>query len=590
MMSAWTLSVHVCVLFGWNLKNLLLLVPFVVSLFFIGFFHCLKKSPNSFETEAISYERAVVGLLLLAWIFLAYAVTRSDLDDAYFTAVAAFSSSHPESSLLAVDPMFGEKKLPLPFPSCRFSSFELISGAIAYLFSVPAMDPYYIYLLPVWLMVVLAATFLLTKEIIPQRWILAGVIAFLFTLLLGEMHRGPANFSFVRIFQGKAVFLSAIVPLIFYFTAKFLSKRGTLMDLFLLGCCQMTSIGLSHFGTLMAPIAGFGALFSNVPLIISNWKKACLAFAMLLIPAPYLIYIMLQSKNSPLLNFPLESSTQVWSSVMGIHQQYLIGLLLIIGPILAKNSLMRWRLAIPIFLFFFIYLNPYLSEFISKYVTTPAVYWRISWSFPILIFSAISYALVIDNILEKKPLRHFYVSLWFFIFGLILYSLPYNTLREKNIGPFEGFAVWKVPSNTLGIAMEIITIIGDNGTSLLAPDEIAGVVSRFEKHPRLVNVRGMYLDILKPSFSSEEYSRRIALYNLTLGTISEEERFIEESLKQLNVSIVIIAVDNESSEIVHLLHTAHYKRIKVKSNYAFWVNKTSSLRDAVKQINVTNNE
>ncbi|WP_369333622.1 DUF6077 domain-containing protein, partial [Pseudomonas viridiflava] len=83
------------------------------------------------------------------------------------------------------------------------------------------MDFYYIYLLPVWVIASIAANFLLAKALMPRSWILVGVITVGLLLLLGEMHRSTANFSFVRIFQGKAVFLSFIVPAIFYLTARY---------------------------------------------------------------------------------------------------------------------------------------------------------------------------------------------------------------------------------------------------------------------------------------------------------------------------------------------------------------------------------
>ncbi len=90
------------------------------------------------------HENLIVGLFSIAAIILAYAVSRSDLDDAFYVAVSAFSSSHPESSLLASDPMLGDNDLPLLFPSYRSSSLELLGGALGYLLSVPAMDIYYI--------------------------------------------------------------------------------------------------------------------------------------------------------------------------------------------------------------------------------------------------------------------------------------------------------------------------------------------------------------------------------------------------------------------------------------------------------------
>ncbi len=378
------------------------------------------------------HENLIVGLFSIAAIILAYAVSRSDLDDAFYVAVSAFSSSHPESSLLASDPMLGDNDLPLLFPSYRFSSFELLGGALGYLLSVPAMDIYYIYQLPLWIIASIAANFLLTRELIPRHWFMAGAITLLFILLLGETHRSPANFSFARIFQGKAVFVSVVVPAIYYLTAKFFSKQGTNSDIFLLLCCQVASIGLSNFGMLAAPIAGFGAVMSNIPLALKvRRQRLYAALAVLFIPLPYLIDTAMQSTGSPVFNFGTESADNVWISVFGQNQQYLIGMLLLAGPVLANDRITRWRLTVPPLLMLAIYLNPWLSGFISNHLTTPPVYWRVVWSFPILVFSAVSLCLIIIRVSEGILPKLYSVSLFLGILLLTIYSLPLNTLRSK---------------------------------------------------------------------------------------------------------------------------------------------------------------
>lgn len=636
LFSGWTLSAHVCVLFGLNLKALLLIAPLVIiSLFgtyfllpatkssfflnrnifwsgrtwitnkniflvsltalvilpafiywsYIAFWIlsvsllmlCLLRldagKPLVFDNDVNNPRKSnvlIVALLSLTAVALSYAVSRSDLDDSFYVAVAAFLSSNPAHPLIATDPMLGEPGFPLIFPSYRFASFELLSGAVAYLLSVPAMDVYYIYLLPVWVVAAVVAIFLLTKELIPKHWLLAGVVALFLTLLLGEMHRSPANFSFVRIFQGKAVFLSVIVPTIFYLTARFFSERGTKADLFLLACCQVASIGLTNFGMLMGPIAGFGALMSNIPLALkSGLIKLYCAFAILLLPIPYLINVALQSKSSPIMNFVAETASNVWASVFGFHQQYLVGILLLAGPVLAKDVITTWRLAVPPFLLFAIYLNPWLSGFISKYVTTPPVYWRVVWSFPILVFAAVSFSMIAIELFERKTHRLIPALLSAIVFILTLYSLSFNTLRPENIGSVEGFAAWKVPGAHLVVAQKAIKIDSDGGR-LLAPDEIAGLISRFEHHPRLVSTRGLYLDLMGPSIGGVEYTPRRVLYDFVTGKTEQKTEVVRLALSTLDVSVIVLNINNETKDITLLLRSEGYKQREWINDYSIW--------------------
>lgn len=514
----------------------------------------------------------IVALVAIITISLSYIVLRSDLDDASYVAIAAFLSANPAHAILSSDPMLGEPGggIPLVIPTLRFTSFELLSGAIAHLLSAPAMDVYYIYLLPVWCIAATFATFLLAREIIPGHWLLVGALTFLLTLLLGETHRGMGNFSFVRLFQGKAVFLSVMVPAIFYLTARFFSERGTYADLFLLACCQVTSIGLSSFGMLMGPLVGFGALISNMPL--ANTKKFCYAFVPLLLPLPYLINVALAFTGSPIISSKAESAADVWISVFGSHQQYLVGFLFLAAPVLAKDTVTKWRITVPPLLLLAIYLNPLLNRFISQYVTTPRVYWRITWSFPILVFAAVSFCMLIVEFLDRKNSRLLPAILLAFASALTFYSLPFNTLRPENLlDPFNGFATWKVPATHLAVAKKAVDI-EDHGGRLLAPDEIAGVISRFERHPRLVSTRAFYLNLIRPQIGEDNYIHRKILNNFANNNGSPQaQREVASALRTLDVSIIVLNSNAETNDVLAILAPLGFKKRELIDGYTIWV-------------------
>lgn len=522
------------------------------------------------EPKHYRYDTPIVISLVVVSILTAYAVSRSDLDDSFYVAVAAYSSANPTNALLSGDPMLGETDIPLIFPSYYFSSFELLSGALAYLFQVPAMDLYYIYLLPVWVVAAVLVTFLLTRQMIPNHWLFAGIIALLLTLLLGEMHRSPANFAFVRIFQGKAVFLSVIVPAIFYFTARYFSHRGTRTDLWLLACCQLASIGASNFGMLMGPIAGLGALASNLPLVATRGiRTASAALAVISIPLPYLIAVALQTNVSALVGFGSESPARVWTSVFGANQQYLVSILMLVGPILARDTLSRWRMTIPALLLIGVYLNPGLGELISQYITTPPVYWRVVWSFPITILCSISACMLVVEVTDKSRFTFPTAVLAAVVLVLAAFSLSHHTLRSENIGADGGFATWKIPLPDLVVA-ETAMRFSEAGGTLLAPDEIAGVISRFEHRPALVSTRGLYLHLIKPLVSEEEYFPRKTLYDFVTGQLSMKDEEVRRAIKVLNVSTIVVRNGPEVQEVFNLLTSDGFVLRAKVYDYSIW--------------------
>lgn len=514
---------------------------------------------------------AVVLCTALTAVVLTLWVSRSDLDDAFYVAVAAFTSAHPDAPLLAFDPMHGDTGLPLIFPSYRFASYELLAGAVAHLFGIPAMDVVYRLFPPLWAVASVFSIFLLAREYMPQRWILLGIVTFLLIVVLGESHRAPANMMFVRMFQGKAVYLSVIVPAIFYLTARYFSSRGTSVDLFLLGCSLVTAIGLSNFGMLAAPVAGVGALISNTPLIAkASRKKIWGILVTLAIPLPYLVSVAVDSSwGSSMVQFENESASQVWTSVFGKYQQYFVGILLLIGPVLARDTTTRWRLAVPPLLLFALYLNPWLSNFISQNITTPPVYWRVVWSFPVLIFAAASICILIDRLTERTERRLFLTILSAIVVGLYILSLPFNTLRARNIGLTQGFASRKVDANDYAVAEKSIQI---NGYShrLLAPDHIAGLISRFELHPKLVSVRGLYLDILAPAFGPLVYRQRRILRDFVSGTFEHDKENIREMLVSLDVSTVVISGKNVNNYTIYILGAENFHIIEKINGYLIW--------------------
>jgi len=554
---------------SWNVFWIASVLILVLTLLRHDDIHSAESSPFS---QAVNRKGPIVIVLAtLVLVVLSYAITRSDLDDAFYAAVAASASSSPAEALKRGDPMLGEIGLSLILPSYRFVSFELLSGAGGYLFSVPAINFYYVYFLPIWVAASVLAMFLLTSELIPKYWVIAGCIAIALTLLLGEMHRSPANFAFVRLFQGKAVFLSALVPAMFYLTARFTSDRGTTADLLLLGCCQISSVGLTHFGMLMGPIAGFSALVSNALVCRGeNSKKFVYALAVLFVPLPYLLSIAAESAGSSIMELKPESAADVWLSVFGAHQQFLLGMLLLAGPALAKDSMTRWRLAIPPLILYAVLLNPFLSEYISKYVTTTPVYWRVVWSFPIMIFAAISLCLIIVRIRERGANRYVQAFVGAVVCSAVVYAVPFHTLTKENVEGMDRFAEWKISQDHLRVSEVAMELVRNEGR-LLAPDEVAGVVSRFENHPRLVSTRGFYLPMMKSSFSPNEYEARTALHRFVIGKAIEDHSVVQDALRGLEVAVIVLNRNVESTGHLDMLKSTDFNLHSVVDGYSIWV-------------------
>lgn len=530
----------------------------------------LDESSSCGVSQIRRWQWSVVFCLSIAAALLTLAVSRSDMDDAFYVAISAFSASHPQEALFAFDPMHGDRSLPLMFPTYRFAASELLVGAFAYLLNISAMDVAYKILPPVWAMFSVVCIFLLAQELMPRRWIMLGIATLFLILILGECHRGPANMAFVRLFQGKAVYVSAIVPAIFYLTARYFSPRGKAADLFLLGCVQITAIGMTGSAILFAPMAGFIALLSNYILFSLNGGKRKLKrlLGTFLIVFPYAAIAIFELQNRYLALLPpfkRESSAQIWESIFGSNQQYLLAILLLSGPLLAKDRLLRYRLAIPTFLFFM-----FLAPWFTQIFYTP-IYWRISWLFPILIFSACSICIILDKLFFEKDRKILVMLLFALILYLIAVSLPLNTLRVGN-NVYWGFAERKIPSGDLAVAEKAAILCGQTGM-LLAPEAIAGIISRFEKHPVLICVRREYIDALASEMGLKNYSERLLLCDFVSGKDALDWQSIQKALESNNVKTIVIHSKNMSVNKDTLFEAAGFYQECSIHNYQIWIDR-----------------
>lgn len=550
----WTATAHLAVLTGASLDTLLISAPFGVAAFFLVFLRCPSGGPTDIgvagdlggEIAQKKYGRVsrhqglVVGLSVLAMVALTLGVSRSDMDDAFYAAVASNAVAFPEAPLMSGDPMSGEPGWPLLFPSYRYATSELLVAALARAGSWHSLDVYYV----IWpaLMAVLAgiAPFLLGRALLPEHWISVGLFTLLATLVMGEMHRAPANFSFVRLYQGKAAFVSCLLPLLYVVTYRLLTRASGPRDAWVLACCVLAAIGMTNVGMLVAPmVVGTAMMACAHSWREIGWKRFAASGVCALIPLPYLISVAASAQGSVLLQAPIETPWQVLRSVLGDHQIYLAAALLLSGPVLARDAGTRWRLAAPICVLMLVYLNPLLSSWIASHVTTPPVYWRVFWAVPLLGALGCGCALVWTRATERWGRSRY--RIWAAVVLLLLFiALPFHTLRSDNRVSLGTWAQWKIDPSDLDVALAAMALHPREGR-LLAPDDVSGVISRMPHHPVLVNVREHYIPLLGARLPQKAVAQRQLLHGWLMGSIDLTERAaVDVALNELCVTTVVM--------------------------------------------------
>jgi hypothetical protein len=352
-----------------------------VLLLLAAFFNARTASGASSEQASPPTNRQVIVLLSLVFIcsLITYLAHRPDVDDAVYVGTAADAVSHPDLPVLSHDVLYGNQNLPLMLPSYVVESYELFIGMLAYWFG---MQPIFLAhaIVPTLLaMLVPIAWAILMRILAPKHWLAATVLAVV-VLSLPADFRGFGNFAFVRLFQGKAIFVSIGIPLLYAFAWQF-EETGSVRNWVKLVACTIASVGLTSSAIFVVPMA-------LVAAALGGWRRAFSRRALLMfLPSIYPLAcgVWVSSGfgglSSVFAHLPARAELAA-TMVFGSHAQYFIFFALLAAPFLQRDTRLRWYLTVVVLLYFLGPLDPFTFKLLAKLATRDAV-WRVLWCAPV---------------------------------------------------------------------------------------------------------------------------------------------------------------------------------------------------------------
>ena len=185
------------------------------------------------------------NLWLVVAILLAVGLTlclhRPDADDECYLGLAAIAIDNP---LARLDSQFAALSC---LRGYSLTSFDFLRGSTTWLTSLPLLASYYL----LWPAIVAAAVvvfqFRLYKQFGVRHLTLALLVFFIVMLAWGDTHRSPANFGFVRFFQGKGALFWLTIPAAILFWVRAVTTGGG-RPVFLLACTIVAGTGFSPTG------------------------------------------------------------------------------------------------------------------------------------------------------------------------------------------------------------------------------------------------------------------------------------------------------------------------------------------------------
>ena len=543
-----------------------------VAFWLLSFKHWTAKISKQ-DTKALLF---LLGLGLVGAI-ISLIVNRPDDDDFYYVPNVIFYIQNPNAFMgFKIHYLFSSHHPFESFTWATANAYEYMQALVAFGFRLRFLDVYYFimpalagFLIPIALYLALVHFSDDTFSAVIGTLVTIGII-----LSLGETHRTFGNFSFVRIFQGKAILLSLGIPLFIAFSMNYFAKPTYKTGLGLL-FLPTGLVGLSSSAIFILPalacVLALAAVISmrRYPLTRLAGYFASLGYVVAMALYVFLFWKLGLDNGSP--------ANQGWPTTFLGHVDFFVNAkapltpILIIGSTILSAFVLAGRRRQFIFTWgiasIVLFLNPISATFLINYVTSANAYWRMFYIYPFPIMTGIIAATLFTQLSHLWPAKRLAVVLALSILlGGFLWLSPTSVFYQQALG----WPTYKLPLHELRQATTI-TQVTPTGV-MLAPEPIAGIVAMLDARFPQIRVRMDAERTWLPSL--EEADVRIAA-SAYLDGKGGDFSALQTVLNLYGNTIRSIVINNQvvdkNPEIVDFLNAHRFTNQRATDEYTvFW--------------------
>ncbi len=554
----------------------------------LGFVWVAGRStdPLSFQRGHLD-KRGILALLAvgLAACLVTLVANRPDADDAFYLSVPATLLRFPQQPVLLQDTIYRLPDLPIQLPVYRLHSYEVLIGVLARLSGINHAVIAYLWLPPLFALLSIVAWARLLRLLAPAHWSKILVILFICVLMLGEAHRDYGNFAFVRMFQGKAILVTCIVPCIFALALEY-GHRPNINNWTILFAAQIAAIGITSTGLFVAPAAAWLGLVATWRPSSEATRRVLLGMlaSVYVLAAAAILAVMTHAGAGVLTPSPMPSSLPWMDQVLGPRSTLiLLATLLSAWSCTDNQAQSRWLLSTSL-CFLLTVLNPYLRPLVAHYVTGVSTYWRLFWAIPLPFMLAIMLHFAWMQAKLWQSRRLIATACATALITMCLFAWQENSLRRENQVQL-GIPGLKVPGAEYSIAQRVATLVQENDV-LLAPESITTLLAGFTLHPELLSVRSIYT---VNAFGSEDGRRRLALQQYVTGVqrLPDGPDALASAITSYQLTAIVVARSAAwSQEISTTLQARNWQRTDLGS-YDLWIAPNHRVGDKTPPKNLT---
>lgn len=441
----------------------------------------------------------------------------------------------------------------------RLNSWEIFNGFVARFFNVKtAILNHTIYQI-LFILLSYMSYYLLCKKLDKtnaKKMTLLLSIIFLFS---GFSIYFRGYFLILRIWQGKTILLNILMP---YILTQLVDLHLTKERIIKLIIANIASIALNPISIWMFPF-----IYFSFAVIMMFKRRIKSMFKMVIVIIPYLIILPIYFKlaiggGKGTINITYyKSYIEVLKNVIG--QGYLIIALYVISLIYVfiKGNKRSKNVFIfmPIILYITI-INPLITNYVQKYITASATYWRVYWLIPCELTIAYSATTIIRSINKKylKIIIGLAITLVIVLGGKNMYLESGEFSKHINDEKIPQFIVDET---------EFIMGNSKDKVLVLAPTEpLHGQTMR-----QLTSDVILLISRQHYAGSIENYDEKKEMYDKVYNQTSKE--VIYEAFDKYDLDYII--VEKENKDKIDLLDT-NYAKIVFEDDYYIIIANTKS--------------
>ncbi len=466
---------------------------------------------------------------------------RPDSDDAYYLNAIVSALDHPGLPVLGFDGMHGDPSVPIQQLIHRPQTYELLVAIVARATGLSASSLYYVAMPALFALFSPVAQWLLLKRLAPSVAWLALPALFAILLAWGDGHGTFGNFAYVRLFQGKGVFVLLFVPLIAERAARFAASPDA-RRLVHLASTQLGAVVFTSSALVLGPVVAGFVLLASVGADRAGWRTL-LVGGLASLPAVAVLGAVQWEllAAGPLLTsrgvVPFDAALGVgWRAPLALFAVLSLPILMPSGDPARRALVTRWVTWI-----FVLLLNGWTGTWLAETVARLFL-WRIYWVAPLPVLAALSLTLALSRAWRPDgvPAAWRWTGAGAAAMGAIAFGvLGPSTLSPAN-GTFLRWAEPKVPAQEHALARRLVELASP-GSTVLAPVTVATRITGFHRAPRLVMVRPQYTDNLSRHWGWPESLVRNRLGAYAMGT-PVEPSFVPWALEQIDARCIDLVV------------------------------------------------